>query len=193
MKLGEREADITIINSLAHVSTLLRGVQHKRTENNCLAWGMYHAHDGLVQWNHCAHYVLEGSEPRCSEECEHIIVGLYGKRVQVCLFRRCCARFWSLDCCNSILQISQNILSCKVPTMVIKSSSSVNGPYDPEVQEQGQAVCPSVAYLKADRAGELSFRIYKLLFGLKILHWLECCLCNPHSLYVPCFRATTVL
>lgn len=54
MKMGECEANITIINSLAYVSTLLRGVQHKRTEKNYLAWGMYHAHDGSVQWNHCA-------------------------------------------------------------------------------------------------------------------------------------------
>lgn len=50
-KLGEREANITIINLLARVSTLLRGVQHKRTENNCLAWGMYHTHDGSMQWD----------------------------------------------------------------------------------------------------------------------------------------------
>lgn len=53
-KLGECEANIIITNSLACVSTLLRGVQHKRTENNCLAWGTYRAHDGSVQWNHCA-------------------------------------------------------------------------------------------------------------------------------------------
>lgn len=37
------------------------------------------------------HYELEGSEPRCSEECESIIGGLDGEQVQVCLFRRCCA------------------------------------------------------------------------------------------------------
>lgn len=87
------------------------------------------------------HYVLEGSEPRCSEECEHIIVGLDGERVQVCLFRRCCATFWSLeelclffDCCNNVSQVSQKILSCKVPTKVIKSSPSVSGPYDPKIK-----------------------------------------------------------
>lgn len=44
LKLGEHKANITIINSLACICTLLRCEQPKKTENNYLVRGIYHPH-----------------------------------------------------------------------------------------------------------------------------------------------------
>lgn len=44
LKLGEHQANITIINSLACICTLLRCEQPKKTEDNCLVRGMYRPH-----------------------------------------------------------------------------------------------------------------------------------------------------
>lgn len=188
-------ADRTIINSLACVSTPLRGVQHKRTENNCLVWGMYHAHDGSVKWNHGALWTGRLSA-RCSEECERSILGLDGKGYEFVSSGDTVPDSGLLksSVCSLVAAIVfHRFHSCKAPTRVIKSSSLANGPYDPEIKSRLPAVCPPVAYLKADRTGELSVRIYKLLFGLKILHWLECCFWNSHSFFVPCIHAKTVI
>lgn len=172
-KAGGVWSKITIIihcqHSWARVSTLLRGVQHKRTENNCSAWGMYHAHDGSVQWNHCAlwtgrlwaqvfwgvwaYHCGFGWGKGTGLSLQEMLCQLRSPE-ELCLF---------FDRCNSVSHISQNILSCKAPIRVKW----------PIWFRAAKAVCPSVAYLRTDRAGELSVRIHKSLFGLKILHWLN--------------------
>lgn len=77
-KLGEHEAKITIINSLACVCTLLRGEQHKKTENT-VWWEAYAIHIAhMMNWNALSPGM------GCSEECEHLCVCLHEKRMQVC-------------------------------------------------------------------------------------------------------------
>lgn len=199
-KLGEREANITIINSW-HVFLPWSEVCSAR-EQKTIVW-----HGACTMYMMClcngttVHFELEGSEPRYSEECEHLIVGLGGERVQVCLFRKC-ARFWSLEeLCSFFAAIvfhGFHRISCvgrhhKDHQIQLFSEWPIRS----RNQEQRQAVCPSVAYQRADRAGELSVRIYKLLFGLKILRWLNWVLLlqstQPLYALLPCQDCITAL